>query len=40
MRNRDRLAVSLSFATDSPVLDRRPREEQEDAVRTAFAGCG
>ncbi|MFF1461570.1 FAD-dependent monooxygenase [Streptomyces sp. NPDC058330] len=36
----DRLAVSLSFATDSPALDRRPREEQEDAVRTAFAGCG
>ncbi|KUL36907.1 FAD-dependent oxidoreductase [Streptomyces sp. NRRL F-4489] len=36
----ERLTVSLSFATDSPALDRRPRAEQQDAVRTAFAGRG
>ncbi|GAA0246351.1 FAD-dependent monooxygenase [Cryptosporangium japonicum] len=34
----DRLTVSLSFATTSPALDRRGRAEQEQAVRTAFAG--
>ncbi|MEK2476695.1 FAD-dependent monooxygenase [Streptomyces noursei] len=32
------LMVSLSFATDSPALDRRSRDEQEQAVREAFAG--
>ncbi|NEA50780.1 FAD-dependent monooxygenase [Streptomyces sp. SID10815] len=36
----ERLTVSLSFATDSPALDRRPRDEQQDAVRAAFAGRG
>ncbi|MEU6428857.1 FAD-dependent monooxygenase [Microbispora sp. NPDC046973] len=36
----DRLTVSLSFSTASPALDRRPRHEQEQAVRTAFAGRG
>ncbi|WP_035855962.1 FAD-dependent monooxygenase [Cryptosporangium arvum] len=36
----DRLTVSLSFATNSPALDRRPRAEQEHAVRTVFAGHG
>ncbi|MFJ2227588.1 FAD-dependent monooxygenase [Streptomyces halstedii] len=36
----DRMAVSLSFSTSSPALDRRPREEQEHAVRAAFADCG
>ncbi|MFJ2770503.1 FAD-dependent monooxygenase [Streptomyces sp. NPDC087300] len=36
----DRLTVSLSFATDSPSLDRVPRAEQEQAVRAAFAGRG
>ncbi|MGH4033492.1 FAD-dependent monooxygenase [Actinomycetota bacterium Odt1-20B] len=36
----ERMAVSLSFATDAPTLDRRPREEQEKAVREAFAGRG
>jgi 2-polyprenyl-6-methoxyphenol hydroxylase-like FAD-dependent oxidoreductase len=30
----------MSFATDSPEFDRRPRDEQEHAVRTAFAGQG
>jgi 2-polyprenyl-6-methoxyphenol hydroxylase-like FAD-dependent oxidoreductase len=35
-----RLTVSMSFATDSPELDRRPRPEQEQAVRAAFAGQG
>jgi 2-polyprenyl-6-methoxyphenol hydroxylase-like FAD-dependent oxidoreductase len=34
----ERMTVSLSFATDSPELDRRPRDEQERAVRAAFAG--
>ncbi|MFJ9615210.1 FAD-dependent monooxygenase [Streptomyces noursei] len=34
----NRLMVSLSFATDSPALDRRSRDEQEQAVREAFAG--
>ncbi|MFI6173440.1 FAD-dependent monooxygenase [Nocardia sp. NPDC051052] len=38
--DRDRLTVSLSFATDSPALDRRDRAEQERAVRAAFAGNG
>ncbi|MES4900838.1 MULTISPECIES: FAD-dependent monooxygenase [unclassified Streptomyces] len=38
--DRDRLTVSLSFATDSPALDRRGRDEQERAVRAAFAGRG
>lgn len=36
----DRLTVSLSFATASPVLDHRGRDEQERAVRAAFAGHG
>ncbi|MBO0804221.1 MAG: FAD-dependent monooxygenase [Nocardiopsaceae bacterium] len=36
----DRLTVSLSFATSSPALDRRGRDEQEQAVRAAFAGHG
>ncbi|MFB7668747.1 FAD-dependent monooxygenase [Kitasatospora sp. NPDC056138] len=36
----DRLMVSLSFATASPELDRRGRDEQERAVREAFAGHG
>ncbi|MGV4983273.1 FAD-dependent monooxygenase [Streptomyces sp. NRAIS4] len=36
----DRMTVSLSFATASPVLDRRGRAEQERAVREAFAGHG
>ncbi|WP_433173838.1 FAD-dependent monooxygenase [Actinoallomurus sp. CA-150999] len=36
----DRLTVSLSFATASPSLDRRGRQEQEQAVRAAFAGHG
>ncbi|WP_240746592.1 FAD-dependent monooxygenase [Cryptosporangium phraense] len=36
----DRLTVSLSFATESPELDRRDRRAQEDAVRSAFAGRG
>ncbi|MEU8971218.1 FAD-dependent monooxygenase [Streptomyces monashensis] len=36
----ERLTVSLSFATDSPALDRRGRDEQQKAVRTAFAGRG
>ncbi|MFI1198181.1 FAD-dependent monooxygenase [Streptomyces sp. BHT-5-2] len=36
----DVLGVSLSFATASPELDRRGREEQERAVREAFAGHG
>jgi len=36
----DRLTVSLSFSTASPALDRRPRHEQEQAVRDAFAGRG
>ncbi|MGW5864628.1 FAD-dependent monooxygenase [Streptomyces sp. NPDC055239] len=36
----DRLMVSLSFATASPALDRRGRDEQEQAVREAFAGHG
>ncbi|MGW7385588.1 FAD-dependent monooxygenase [Streptomyces sp. NPDC054794] len=36
----DRMAVSLSFATDSPALDRLERSEQEQAVRAAFAGHG
>ncbi|WP_182880165.1 FAD-dependent monooxygenase [Microbispora sp. H10949] len=36
----DRLTVSLSFSTASPALDRRPRHEQEQAVRAAFAGRG
>jgi 2-polyprenyl-6-methoxyphenol hydroxylase-like FAD-dependent oxidoreductase len=35
-----RLTVSMSFATDSPALDRRPRAEQEQAVRDAFVGQG
>ncbi|MFD6157473.1 FAD-dependent monooxygenase [Nocardia sp. NPDC060256] len=38
--DRDRLTVSLSFATDSAELDRRDRAEQERAVRDAFAGNG
>jgi 2-polyprenyl-6-methoxyphenol hydroxylase-like FAD-dependent oxidoreductase len=36
----DRLTVSLSFATASPALDRRGRDEQERAIRAAFAHCG
>ena len=36
----ERLTVSLSFATASPFLDRRDRDEQETAVRNAFAGQG
>jgi 2-polyprenyl-6-methoxyphenol hydroxylase-like FAD-dependent oxidoreductase len=36
----DRLTVSLSFATKSAELDQRVRDEQEDAVRAAFAGHG
>ncbi|MFD5653106.1 FAD-dependent monooxygenase [Streptomyces sp. NPDC127039] len=35
-----RLTVSLSFATDTPALDRRGRDEQQDALRAAFAGRG
>jgi 2-polyprenyl-6-methoxyphenol hydroxylase-like FAD-dependent oxidoreductase len=35
-----RLTVGMSFATDSPELDRRPRAEQEAAIRAAFAGYG
>lgn len=35
-----RMSVSLSFATDAPTLDRRPRNEQEHAVRHAFTGHG
>jgi 2-polyprenyl-6-methoxyphenol hydroxylase-like FAD-dependent oxidoreductase len=35
-----RLTVGMSFATDSPELDRRPRSEQEAAIRAAFAGYG
>jgi 2-polyprenyl-6-methoxyphenol hydroxylase-like FAD-dependent oxidoreductase len=35
-----RLTVSFSFATASPVLDRCSRDEQENAVRAAFAGFG
>ncbi|WP_329127050.1 FAD-dependent monooxygenase [Streptomyces sp. NBC_01465] len=35
-----RMSVSLSFATAAPVLDRRPRTEQEQALRDAFAGVG
>lgn len=35
-----RMSVSLSFATDAPRLDRRPRSEQVQAVRDAFAGHG
>ncbi|WP_405162881.1 FAD-dependent monooxygenase [Nocardia sp. NBC_01499] len=38
--DRDRLTVSLSFATDSPELDRRDRPDQEQAVRAAFARNG
>ncbi|MFG1963690.1 FAD-dependent monooxygenase [Nonomuraea sp. NPDC049028] len=34
------LTVSLSFATTSPALDRRDRQEQEQAVRAAFAEHG
>ncbi|MFI7343986.1 FAD-dependent monooxygenase [Streptomyces sp. NPDC050085] len=33
-----RMSVSLSFATDAPTLDRRPRSEQEHAIRDAFTG--
>ncbi|MEV5499319.1 FAD-dependent monooxygenase [Nonomuraea fuscirosea] len=36
----DRLTVSFSFATASPALDRCSRDEQENAVRAAFAGFG
>ncbi|MFD8542919.1 FAD-dependent monooxygenase [Streptomyces sp. NPDC059649] len=36
----DRLTVSLSFATPTPALDRCDRDEQEQALRTAFAGRG
>ncbi|WP_030417209.1 FAD-dependent monooxygenase [Streptomyces sp. NRRL S-1448] len=36
----DRLTVSLSFATATPALDRCDRQEQEQALRTAFAGRG
>jgi 2-polyprenyl-6-methoxyphenol hydroxylase-like FAD-dependent oxidoreductase len=36
----ERLTVSLSFATASPALDRCGRDEQEKAVRAAFAGHG
>ncbi|MFC3986577.1 FAD-dependent monooxygenase [Streptosporangium jomthongense] len=36
----DRLTVSFSFATASPALDRRGRDEQENAVRAAFACFG
>ncbi|MFD1539401.1 FAD-dependent monooxygenase [Nonomuraea guangzhouensis] len=36
----ERLTVSLSFATTSSALDRRGRDEQEQAVRAAFAGHG
>jgi 2-polyprenyl-6-methoxyphenol hydroxylase-like FAD-dependent oxidoreductase len=36
----DRLTVSLSFATASAELDRRGRDEQERAVRSAFARHG
>ncbi|MCK7624441.1 FAD-dependent monooxygenase [Streptomyces sp. RS10V-4] len=35
-----RLTASLSFATASPALDRRPRDAQQEAVRAAFAGHG
>ncbi|WP_405406691.1 FAD-dependent monooxygenase [Streptomyces sp. NBC_01104] len=35
-----RMSVSLSFATDAPVLDRRSRSEQEHALREAFGGAG
>jgi 2-polyprenyl-6-methoxyphenol hydroxylase-like FAD-dependent oxidoreductase len=34
----ERLTVSLSFGTLSPALDRCGRDEQEKAVRAAFAG--
>ncbi|MEU6254546.1 hypothetical protein [Streptomyces sp. NPDC047043] len=37
---KERMAVGLSFETDSPALDRLGREEQEQAVRDAFAGHG
>ncbi|WP_433234986.1 FAD-dependent monooxygenase [Streptosporangium sp. CA-135522] len=36
----ERLTVSLSFGTASPALDRCGRDEQEKAVRAAFAGHG
>jgi 2-polyprenyl-6-methoxyphenol hydroxylase-like FAD-dependent oxidoreductase len=36
----NRLTVSLSFATASAALDRRSRNEQEQAVRAAFAQHG
>ncbi|NEB81922.1 NAD(P)-binding protein [Streptomyces sp. SID14478] len=36
----DKMSVSLSFATDAPTLDRRPRAEQEQALKEAFAGAG
>lgn len=36
----DQMSVSLSFATDAPALDRRPRSEQEEALKGAFAGAG
>ncbi|MFE6691871.1 FAD-dependent monooxygenase [Streptomyces sp. NPDC057743] len=36
----ERITVSLSFATDSPALDRRGPEVQQAAVRAAFAGRG
>jgi 2-polyprenyl-6-methoxyphenol hydroxylase-like FAD-dependent oxidoreductase len=36
----NRLTVSFSFATASPALDRCGRDEQENAVRAAFAGFG
>ncbi|MGV9326699.1 hypothetical protein [Streptosporangium sandarakinum] len=36
----NRLTVGFSFATASPALDRCSRDEQENAVRTAFSGFG
>lgn len=38
--DQSRLTVSLSFATDSPTLDRRGRDEQQNALRAAFTGRG
>lgn len=36
----DRMTVSLSFATDSPDLDRLDRATQQEIVRDRFAGQG
>ncbi|MBE7188199.1 FAD-dependent monooxygenase [Jatrophihabitans endophyticus] len=38
--DRARMTVSLTFATSSAALDRAPRDEQQAAVRGAFAGDG